>query len=861
MDRPVWLILLLTLVQPTFAQQPSKGPYTEVDREGVIRWSDTGEELYGFGANYTVPFAHAFRSAKKLGLDPLEQIDRDVYHLSRLGFDLYRVHVWDTEISDTLGNLIYNEHFHAFDYLLSELAKRGFNYVLTPIAFWGNGWPEPDEDTPGFSAKYGKGDCLTNPDAIAAQENYLEQFMSHVNPYTGVAYRDDPHLVAVEISNEPHHREEPAAVTTYIKKMVKAVKRSGYRGPVFYNISHSVHLVDAYFAAGIDGGTFQWYPTGLGYQRPMPGNILPAVDDYDIPFDDRIKAHEGAKLVYEFDAADVHRSYVYPAMARSFREAGIQIATHFSYDPLFLAYANTEYNTHYMNLAYVPQKAIALMIAGEVFRQWPMCQDAGIYPENKRFGPFLIDEQKDLALLDDGSKYFYSNSHTHSPRNPEMLSQVAGCGTSPIVDYPGSGAYFLDRIKDGVWRLEVMPDPLVIRNPYGRNSLDKTIAVVQWNEHPMRITLPDLGQKFSLNPLNEGNEHRGEATNREVPVLPGAYLLIRDGATYKPAPEERVRNLSLYDFVAPPDGMDKDYYIHAPVESAVAGHDLRVSAQVAAPEGVESVQLMLSQGYGRPMMIELDHSRGFQYEGVIAGEQLSAGFVNYYLVVQTENKTITYPAGKEGMPYQWNFYDREPYSVRVVDASAPITLFEAENHTDYLMSTRWSRNQGLQPYEGLNSSVYEVQVEQLFREDSENLNGAVIQDFSIRYPFADRLEGVRSHLESKSTLTLLAGSGTKDSQPVQVALVMDDGSAFGGMLTLAPGMKTYEMDVEELKPVATVILPRPYPTFLPYYFEQDAATTLDLSRVESLQISLDPGIPVNEIDHLYGIKIVRIALE
>ena len=297
-----------------------------VDGNGVMRWTDTKQEVQGFGVNYTVPFAHAYRSAKKLGVDPLKAIDQDVYHFSRLGFDLYRVHVWDTEISDTLGNLLFNEHLHAFDYLLKKLGERNINYVITPIAFWGNGWPEPDSKTPGFSAKYGKDNCLTDPGAIKAQENYLFQFMNHVNPYTGIAYKDDPRLIAIEISNEPHHREAPEKVTAFIQRMVNAVKKTGSKKPVFYNISHSVHLADAYFKAGIQGGTFQWYPTGLGYQEELSGNLLPNVDDYNIPFDAEIKKYKGAKLVYEFDAADVGKSYMYPAMARSFREAGILIA-------------------------------------------------------------------------------------------------------------------------------------------------------------------------------------------------------------------------------------------------------------------------------------------------------------------------------------------------------------------------------------------------------------------------------------------------------------------------------------------------------------------------------------------------------
>ena len=147
------LIFLMLLHLNSVAQDRGN---VYVDNEGVMRWGKTKEEVKGFGVNYSVPFAHAYRSAERMGIDPKRAIDNDVYHFSRLGFDLYRLHVWDTEISDTLGNLIENEHLDAFDYLLKKLKENNINYVITPIAFWGNGWPEPDTDSPGFSSKYGK---------------------------------------------------------------------------------------------------------------------------------------------------------------------------------------------------------------------------------------------------------------------------------------------------------------------------------------------------------------------------------------------------------------------------------------------------------------------------------------------------------------------------------------------------------------------------------------------------------------------------------------------------------------------------------------------------------------------------------
>jgi beta-glucosidase/6-phospho-beta-glucosidase/beta-galactosidase len=57
--------------------------------------------------------------------------------MARLGLDAFRVHVWDTEVSDTAGNLLANEHLRLFDFLLSELKKRNIKIIITPNRFLG----------------------------------------------------------------------------------------------------------------------------------------------------------------------------------------------------------------------------------------------------------------------------------------------------------------------------------------------------------------------------------------------------------------------------------------------------------------------------------------------------------------------------------------------------------------------------------------------------------------------------------------------------------------------------------------------------------------------------------------------------
>src|SRR5687768_2101543 len=256
---------IFTLLTPlhSISQKPSKPDQLFVDKKGVMRWKSNQKEAAFFGVNYTVPFAYGYRSHKRLGLDLKKAIDNDVYHFARLRLDAFRVHIWDTEISDTLGNLLENDHLRLFDFLLAELKKRNIKTIITPIAFWGNGYPERDEPTPGFSRKYGRGRVTTNDTAITAQENYLKQLFKHVNPYTKLTYTDDPDIVAVEINNEPSHSGPKQGVTNYINRLAAAIKSVGWTKPVYYNIAQNPSYADAVSKANIDGVSFQWYPTNL----------------------------------------------------------------------------------------------------------------------------------------------------------------------------------------------------------------------------------------------------------------------------------------------------------------------------------------------------------------------------------------------------------------------------------------------------------------------------------------------------------------------------------------------------------------------------------------------------------------------
>lgn len=532
-----------------FAQAKKEKTGIFVDKSGIMRWQKDGKEASFFGVNYTAPFAYGYRSIQRSGISVEQAIKDDVYHFSRLGLDAFRVHVWDVEISDSLGNLINNEHLRLFDFLIAELKMRKIKTLITPIAFWGNGYPEKDINTGSFSSKYGKQRALLEEPAFLAQERYLKQFFQHKNPYTGLTYQNDPDIIAAEVNNEPQHSGPESLTTTYINRMVKAIRGTGWTKPIFYNISESPKYAAAIVKADVQGHSFQWYPTGLVFGHTLNGNYLPHVSKYEIPFDTIPAFKNRAKMVYEFDAADVMASYMYPAMAKSFRVAGFQWATQFAYDPMATAQGNTEYQTHYLNMAYTPSKAISLLIASKVFHRLPRAEAQA---SDTVFGAFRLSPAASLSEMNTPDEFYYSNATSSEPVDPLKLQHIAGLGNSPIVHYNGKGAYFLDKLTEGVWRLEVMPDAIYLSDPFERTSAEKTVTAVRWTTQDMQVkNLPDIGQAFSIKALNAGNTFHATAAGGAFKINPGTYLLTRAGVSTDLNAESKFGNIQLSEFVAP----------------------------------------------------------------------------------------------------------------------------------------------------------------------------------------------------------------------------------------------------------------------------------------------------------------------
>ena len=703
-----------------------------------------------------------------------------------------------------------------------------------------------------FQDSMGERKLTTNDSAIVAQENYLKQFFKHVNPYTKLAYQDDQDVIAVEINNEPAHSGPKKNVTEYINRLAAAIKSTGWTKPVFYNISQGPYYADAVAASVVDGYSFQWYPSGLVSGNELKGNYLPHVDKYTIPFDSIPTFRSKALMVYEFDAADILQSCMYPAMVRSFREAGMGWATQFAYDPLAIAYGNTEYQTHYLNLAYTPSKAISMLIASKVFHKMPRFKNYGIYPADSVFGVFRVSYEESLSEMNDVTEFYYSNSTRTKPIDVAKLLHVAGVGNSPVVKYEGSGTYFLDKIEAGVWRMEVMPDAIFVRDPFEKASPKKEVTRIEWNENQMQILIPELGPDFNIKGLNKGNEFSAQANSSEFRIKPGTYLLSKSGKKTSP---EKYNNgvIMLNEFVAPKSTGNAIYLRHDPFNEVSAGKSVMIKATVVGLDS-GSVSLLINQLGGRFRTVPMTRKGSNAYEAAIPDELLAPGMINYRIMIKSGDNYVVFPGSIEENPFAWDNYQFETWKTFVTSENSSLEIFNPTDDRSFRTYPVWRR--GFQT--SYTSSEKPGQL--ILKLNATDLKG--VDRVGFQYSFAEKLRGRMSEMESFRSVVIRAWTSNDNPVVVKVTIVNSNAQSVSAIATITNKCEDIEIPLQNFKQSSSLLMPRPYPGFLPLTFDGGPIKgKFKMSEAEKIEITTAADFTNAEKEKPFGLEIESVYLK
>ena len=833
-----------------------------LDEQGVARWKDDRAEVTLFGANYILPSASDYRAAGRVTTNRKKVIDDDMAHFARMGWDGMRLTLWgDWENSDRAGNLIANDHLDLLDYLIARARERGVYMLLSPTQTYNAGWPDALGDTTaqGFSNHFKKEELGTSPAAIAAQANYLTQLLRHVNPYTHTALKDEPSILFIELINEPwHHSNDLYGSVRYINTLVDAIRSTGCSKILFHNVSQDFGIAQAIRQSKVQGVTFGWYPTGLNSGHELQGNYLRTVDGYD-----RMLAPSLAglpRIVYEFDSADLLTGYMYPAMARAFRSVGTQFAAMFAYDMMATASRNLGWQTHYLNLAYTPRKAMSAIIAGEAMHRLPRMQSYGAYPGNSRFGDFRVSAEENLSELVTAELFLHAGTTRTAPPQPERLTRIAGYGSSPVVRYEGEGVYFLDKVRTGVWRLEVYPDAVPVRDPFEPPSADKIVTRAISRSWPMRIALPDLGGSFSARRVAGTGTHDRRATGGKVDVTPGVYLLSARATVPDSTLPKYIGHIGFREFHPPPADTVPMVVEPLAVGEYVSARPVEIAARVVAVKVPAAVTVsMRSLGSGFFRRYSMQPAGGYNYRLTIPADSLREGLYEYAITVSHADSVTTFPSGIHKRPSDWDYSGDSYWTLSVVRRETTLTLFDPARDVGRLAFTRIGDNIRRGIFRVLHSAESGLAA---FHLELPVVNGVSPEDYTVSLALGERIAARRADLALATTVKVrLRGLGQR--QRLHLTLMERDGTSWSVALDVDSTWTERVIPLSAFALARGVLLPTGFPGNVDYWVAPAAGRGanedhLQLNDVERLQLSLrrEEGVSAGA----NGVEVERISL-
>ncbi|MBW3637644.1 MAG: hypothetical protein KY445_14460 [Armatimonadetes bacterium] len=511
---------------------------------------------------------------------------------------------------------------------------------------------------------------------------------------------------------------------------------------------------------------------------------------------------------------DTLESCYYPAMARTFRAVGAQFAAMFSYDMLATAPFNLGWQVHFLNLVTTPRKAVSALIAAQVMKRVGRGESLGSYPANTHFGNFRVSYEEDRSELNAPDAFLYSNTTQTVPVSPSALRQIAGCGSSSLVSYEGQGAYFLDKIEDGLWRLELYPDAVLLSDPFLAPRADKPVVRLLSRSWSMQIQLEELGAEFHIEPLNAAAPP-AQAKNGQFEAIPGVFMLRAASKTTPISLPDRLGNIGLREFVCPPcpDGV-VDVLVSRPPEY-VAHRAATFEVQVVSEAAPRTVTLWVRpEGDTVACRFAMKPADGYAYRASVPADVMHKGTLAYWFEIQGETE-LRHPADRGETPAF--------VTVPVVEANAELRLFNAQNDSSRLDLSRAALRLS-------NDAAPHFR----FHLPSGDVPEDVTASLFIGERIAARSEAVRG-----AKFLMVRAKTETEKAVLHLTLVEKDGSAWSAALEVSPSHAEIIVPLSQLKPAKWAILPQGYPGEWNYWVQSTRKRgKMRLENIERVQFSL-----------------------
>ena len=451
------------------------------------------------------------------------------------------------------------------------------------------------------------------------------------------------------------------------------------------------------------------------------------------------------------------------------------------------------------------------------------------------FDVFRVSYNESLSEMNSEEEFYYSNTTQTKPLNINKLKHIAGVGNSPVVKYSGTGAYFLDKLGEGKWRLELFPDVIHIRDPFERASPKKEVTWLYSQPNSIQVMLPGL----------EKNENH-------FSLQPGVYILKAGSSISGKQPDSASNEIEL---TVPKSFSIEPFVTHNPYREVSSGNSFIISAKISGIDSSDKLNVEFRHSAAGWKTNPMRKINSYDYIADVPSEMLMPGVLNYRIIIQKANDAyFVFPGNHKGNPYSWdNNYLNETWQTFIVPGKTPLEIFNVTTDRNEIVfyNPDWRNN-----------TVQYISTE-LPGQLALKLNitrPALKPLFGMQYYFAEKIAGRINELDSFSKLVIKARS---NPGPINCKLILitKDAGSFSGEIMIHEKSGEYALPLNNLKQDSALLLPRPYPGFLPLWFNSPRVNEFKFSNTAVLQLLIGE-IPVKTNGkHEIEIESIRVIKE
>ena len=212
--------------------------------------------------------------------------------------------------------------------------------------------------------------------------------------------------------------------------------------------------------------------------------------------------------------------------------------------------------------------------------------------------------------------------------------------------------------------------------------------------------------------------------------------------------------------------------------------------------------------------------------------------LNYRIIIQQANNDyFVFPGDHKGNPFAWDNFITDEWQTFVAAENSKLEIFNPTTDRNFKTYPQFQRGFQINYITGTEPGQL------ILRLTANELSGD--HTLGFQYYFSDKLNGRES--ETFDKMLLRARAGETAPLNAKITLVNKDGFSFSIILTLTNDFQDIDVPLNNLKSDSELLLPRPYPGFLPLWFRASGNSSFNLKDIEKIQVTIGTDISCNRI--------------